>query len=123
MALTSSPFDPQPATTAPAPSIIRALLIPADEAKPLSEGAVACDYPALPRVIGARYFEPLRLADYPDLILILDEEGFLNGRAPNRRASKLAGCHLVGDALVVRDGEEDYLDLAPEDLTLLHSLI
>jgi hypothetical protein len=47
-------------------------------------------------------------------VMIVNEEGLLLGLTINPAASALAGVKIVGPALIVGVGGEDFCDLAPE---------
>ena len=81
---------------------LRAILIPADDTKPVQ--VVTVDSSKLAAAIGADWFE-LVSHDWlgqRSLTLVVDEEGLLNGAAPNRRATVFYpyGLGIRGDALV-----------------------
>lgn len=49
----------------------------------------------------------IRARFYPGMIIVLDDEGLLNHKDYNDRASQIAGIPLVGDVLVCRSEHVD----------------
>lgn len=92
-----------------------AVLIPADQTKPIQ--AVEVDPDRLAGSIGAEWFELVHhqwLRDR-DLVMVVDEEGLLNGSIPNPRAGHFYpyGAGIRGDALICAEVDgPDGLDLA-----------
>lgn len=67
---------------------------------------------ALQKQVGG-YIETLTLIP-GKAVMIVNEEGLLLGLTINPAASALAGVKIVGPALIVGVGDEDFCDLAPE---------
>lgn len=78
-----------------------ALLIPADTDTPVRCVDTTELGDALPKLIGATWCDVIRTR-YPDAQLVVDDEGLLDGRPFNERASAATrGRQVVGDALVL----------------------
>jgi hypothetical protein len=54
-------------------------------------------------LIGCEMVKVVPVRSMPGMILVVDEEGMLSDKAPNFTASMLAGCSIVGDALLCPD--------------------
>ena len=87
------------------------------------------DYQAVAEVIGAQWIEHVRTV-LPDVALIVDEEGLLDGRWFNALASSLYShfaSRVVGDVLVFSELDtgagRDITDLSDEHLGLVAALL
>lgn len=92
---------------------VRGVLIPADHSKPAQ--IVMVDAGQVPAALGFQWMEVVRTQWLRDrrLLMVVDEEGRLNGSAVNVRASRIYGAWIAGDVLIVADGGEDFQSLHP----------
>ena len=88
---------------------MKALLI---NNRSLEEIEVENTLEALQKQVGG-YIETVTLVQ-EKAVMIVNEEGLLLGLTINPAASALAGVKIVGPALIVGVGGEDFCDLAPE---------
>ena len=110
---------------------MRALLIPAGGELPrlVDVAYDGTDYRAVAEAIGASWVEHVRTV-LPDVALIVDEEGLLDGRWFNALASRLYShfaSRIVGDVLVFSELDtpagRDITDLSDEHLGLVAVLL
>lgn len=76
---------------------------------------------SLQKNVGGGYIETIRLG--AGIVLIIDEEGKLNGSKPNFDLGTndvvMGDCFFVGEGYV--DGEPDFVDLTPVQIKLILS--
>lgn len=101
---------------------VRGVLIPADHSKPAQ--IVMVDPGQVPAALGFQWMEVVRTQWLRDrrLLMVVDEEGRLNGSAVNVRASRIYGGSIAGDVLIVADGGEDFQSLHPAQVGQLVGL-
>jgi hypothetical protein len=101
---------------------MKVVLIPADVSKPVALVDTANDmfFSNLAKLIGCEYIERVTCSLHRHgLAIVVDEEGLLKPEPRyNPRADLFYGGNLYGDALVVAETREDFIDLPDPDAVL-----
>ena len=70
------------------------------------ENGTSFNYKELQKIVGGLFQVVPQTAD-PNHVYLCDEEGLLKDKYPNRKASELLDCPVVGDILVLGKDEWD----------------